>query len=275
MKTPVKWGWYQQKEQGYKFNPSTGGVDFARVTELEPGKLSIKYGNDFGDAWIDHNTVPANTEWYFWDNPQIPHLLYPNPANPKGAKDWIRLVPYNILTQTHTQSGTSRINDLLTEFAGRSLTWEEVVDPKPVKLKRSRRVLLCPSSPNCYTYYYNTTYAEWVQKYTTYYEQHGYEVLVRSKPTRKYRHLPQGRLAHQLEEDQILFTVSQHSVSAIESILAGVPAVVTGPHCGGLLATPWGEDLRTPDQDQVYAWVDTLLGDTRHKIEMWEGTWKK
>ena len=268
------WGWYRHVGPGYRFDFKRGGVDFRKTTTIDNSRLHIKFGNDFGPQWIDHNTVD---NFYFYDNPELPHLINPNPSNPKGEKTWIRLVPNAILTQNPHRRGAERVNDLISYYSGKKLTWQDIVKPKPVTIKRSRRVLVCPSSANCLHYYYGTSSSDWIDNICKHLRDLGYTPLVRGKPSRLQRKKG-NTLGRQIQEDSILFTVSQHSVCALESILEGVPAVTTGIHSAGALATPWQEmcegKLRTPDLDTVEDWVDWVCGNTYHISELKEGTWR-
>lgn len=266
-------GWYVWQGPGYGFD-GLKNKNYLRVKSTNDNRWYIKYGNDFGDAWIDHHTVE---NFYFLDNPELPHLLYPNPANPNGLKNFVRLVPNGILTNTHTQSGTDRMNQTLSELVGKPTVWQDIANPKDVAWNNSRKVLLCPSSPNCFKYYYNTTQQQWIEHYTRELESRGYSVEVRNKPTRNLRRDPNQRLCNILKQSDYAFTVSQHSVSAIESILAGTVAVVTGPHGCGELATPWQHfvegSMQTPTVAEQEAWVDTLLGNTWTKQDIRTGAW--
>lgn len=269
-----KWGWYEWQGPGYSFDPPND-TNFRKTTTIDNTKWYIKFGNDFGDDWIDHKTVK---NFYFYDNPELPHLLYPNPANPKGAKDWIRLVPNEILTQPKSGSGTERINRLLSEHSGTSMVWQDLVYPHDVLWSNSNRVLVCPSSANCYHYYYNDDVNIWIKKTCDDLRRLGYEPVVRTKPSRTLRRdKPLSRLGRELAQGDYLCTVSQHSVTALETILEGYPAVVTGVHGAGFLATPWEEfeqgEIRLPMTIEIESWMDTVLSNCRHKSEMKEGTW--
>ena len=277
MKQPKNWGWYKHNgSDTYRFDPGKNVNDFNKITEPTDGLL-IKYGNDFGPEWIDHTSIPHDN-WYFYDNPELPHLLYPNPANPMGRKEWVRLVPNNILTQTKTGSGSDRVNRMLTELAGQPLVWQDLVYPRDTVWSNSKRVLVCASSPNCYIYYYNTTASEWTEWVCRELRKHGYEPVLRNKPSRTLRtKTSDSRLYQQLASGDYIGTVSQHSVSAMETLLAGYPAITTGPHPCGELATPFEEflqgDLTLPQSDDIEDWVDGLLYNTRHKTEMRSGSW--
>lgn len=266
-------GWWQWVGPGYGYD-GLKGSNYRRISQTNDDNWYIKYGNDFGPSWIDHTTVK---NFYFLDNAELPHLLYPSKINPRGQKEWVRMVPGAILTQQQSASGTERVNRLLSDFAGQQITWQDLVKPQPVRLRDVKRVLLCPSSPNCYEYYYNTTQSAWIKRMTELFASKGYTVDVRHKPTRDDRRDTRKRLGAILQSTDYFATVSQHSVSAVESILAGTPAITTGPHPCGNLATPLEQftsgEIRRPSLEQTEAWIDALLGNTYHKQEIRSGAW--
>lgn len=277
----LEWGWYQRIEDHWKIgNVSVGGA-YRRIQDTGDinGEHLIKFGNDFGQGWIDHLSIP-HMNWHFWDNPEIPHFLYPNPANPKGNKSWVRWVRGDIFSnEINTETGhVDRINDLLTDHAGHPMVWEELLQPLSVVKRNSKKILICPSTPNCYHYYYNQNRSEWIDKWSTWVERLGYEPVVKRKPTRADRNQNENnRLDTILRTDQYLATLSQHSAGAMESIIAGTPVIVTGPHPIGNLATTTEEFqqgiLKTPDQDQVWRWIERVLSNVRHKSELFTGSW--
>ena len=276
----MDWGWYRRVGQGWSVKTVGKGGDFERITSvknIEPNQFVVKFGNDFGPGWIDHKTIP-HSHWRFWDNPEIPHFLYPNPVNPLAHKSWIRWTPSDILTTHKHERGSDRINQIIREITKRNLTWHDIVVPKTVTRPNSKTVVLLPSSANCYKYYYRTEQSIWINTWRTRLEKLGYTVIVHQKTSRKLRTMgPQYQLAAFLDGQNALCTVSQHSAAALETILTGIPAVVTGPHPSGELATPMEEfllgHLRTPNTAEVEDWCDWVLGNIRHKHEIWSGAW--
>ncbi len=238
-----------------------------------------KPGDPFYDKPFQHPRHYTHDNWHFIDNPEIPQFLWSNPANPKGSKDWVRFVKGNLFTnpQQHSTNGASRCNDLLREFSGgRTTAWHEIVTVKPVSLISRKRVLICPVSDLNYPNYYNTTAKEWLTDVIQWLLDHHYDYDIRHKPSRKSR--IGNQLTDQLQSGRYCATISQHSAAAMESIIAGVPAVTTGPHPAGELATPWEEftqgHLRAPELIEVVNWIEIVLGNVRHKRELFEGTWK-
>lgn len=276
----LNFGWYQRIGTNPRIAITTHGGDYRRlVPGLKPrGDHLVKFGNNWGSDWIDHKKIVHNN-WHFWDNPEIPHFLYPGPHNPKGKKVWVRWCRNDIFStpENTTVGHADRINYYLTEEAGQKFTWEELVQPKPVRAKNSKRILICPSSANCYTYYYGLDQKTWIKRCIKMVESRGYEAVVRYKPGRTARTEQEDlRLVNSL--DQFAATVSQHSASAVESIGAGTPAIVTGPHPAGPLATTREQflsgEFNLPTDDQVYQWFELLLSNTRHKVELFTGIWQ-
>ena len=273
-------GWWKHTGTDHKFDPMSP-TDYTITTEFG-FETMIKYGNDFDRSiWLDHKTVPHD-DWYFIDNPELPHLVYPNPSNPLGHKSWSRVVRGAILTQESSgQDHSQRINQTLKDLSSSIITeWQELVMPRHVIRHDSDIVLLCPSSANCFEYYYDTTRTRWIESVSSLVRNQGLEPIVWDKPARRARtQHAETRLHTRLLQDPPLCTVSQHSVAALETLLAGVPAVVTNTHGTGELATPAEEffgdwHLRTHHAQEVETWVATaVLANTWHKQDIRSGAW--
>lgn len=284
----LHWGWHIRKPDAQDWRIHLDNFEPCyNIADTDGSQMLIKFGNEWaskpGDPFygidFQHPKTLAHDNWYFWDNPEVPQLLWINPANHRGAKDWIRWVKGNLFTtlDTHTASGTDRINSLLNDFSkGRVTHWEDIAPLHPVKLTSSKTVLIVPSSEPNYPNYYNTTQQEWLRDVIQEVLDQGLDYEIRFKAGRKAR--AQGnQLTDQLHTGKYLCTISQHSVAAVETVMAGYPAVVTGPHPAGELATTWGEftqqEYRTPSIDVVYDWIDIILGNCRHKSEIFSGEW--
>lgn len=277
----MTWGWHQRCADHWRIGMTSHGGAFEKIHSLDQvnGEMLVKFGNDFGAGWIAHTDIPHGN-WYFWDNPEIPQLLNPNPVNPAGNKDFVRFTRGSLFSEHfNTLTDCGRFSSMLEDLAP-GTTLENLVRPVPVRKKATNRVLLCPSSPNCYTYYYDSKQTDWLWRWSSHLEAAGFEPVVRRKPDRKIRvNKPEMRLYETLLLDDYYCTISQHSVAALESIMAGTPAVVTGPHPAGELATPKEEfvlgHLRIPDQDQVWNWIRRVASNTYHKSELFSGAWHK
>jgi len=274
----LHWGWYRRRDTAKDWRIHLDNYEVCHdIGSEDPQRHLLKFGNEWGHRPFQHPNNLSHQNWHFWDNPEIPQLLWPNPANPMGSKDWIRWVPGEILTTKKTENGASRINDLLKHYSnGRVTAWHDIAPVKPVSFTPSKTMLLVPSSPANYEHYYGTNQARWIEQYSKELRRLGYEVEIRIKRGRKFR--KQGNeLTDQLNTGKYFGTVSQHSVAAMETIMAGYPAIVTGPHPAGNLATPWQEfadgHTRKPTLIDTINWVETLLGNCRHKSEIFGGTW--
>jgi len=256
------------------------------ISQTDGSRHCFKLGNE----WISKPESPfygkpfqhpqnySHDNWHFWDNPEIPQLMWRNPANPTASKDWIRWVPSEILTSKHTASGSDRINKLLKRYSsGRITAWQEIAPVRSVSINSSKTLLIVPSSEPNYPNYYATTQRDWLQDQIQIVLDLGFDYEIRFKQGRKSRSLG-NELTDQLRSGHYVATISQHSVAAMETVMAGYPAVVTGPHPAGELATPLEEfkrkHLRTPTAYETVEWCDTLLGNCYHKQEIFEGSWK-
>jgi len=264
--------------------PEYGGT----VTPWE-GKWSdrmLMFGNCWvkGTPWTDPKLIPPTTRWFYFDNPQLPHLLYQGEWNPKGYKNWCRIVEGNTATQTSTpirpgQTGSARINRQLAEVTDGNIThWKQIVGERRDCTLRGDVVMLCPPSEGVFKHYYQTTKALWINRWRRLLEDRGFRVIIRNKPNREDREQHSNRLYQKLHKQGVAFTVSIHSVSAIESILAGVPAVVEGRHPADNLGTPMMQFLKTgeinkPTVQEQNIWIERLLMDTFHKSECYNGSW--
>lgn len=278
----MDWGWYQRVENHWRVGTTDVGGAFCRINDIGHvnGEMLIKFGNNFGPEWIKHTDIP-HRNWRFWDNPELPELLNPNPANPAGNKDFVRFPRGSLFTETfNSESNSARLDSILRDLSSGQTSLEELLRPVPVRVRNTRRVLLCPSSPNCFRYYYGDTITSWLSRWSHWASQNGYEPVVRRKPARPERvKNPETRLYEHLLLNDYAFTISQHSVAAVESILAGVPAVTTGPHPIGPLYTPheWAMsgDFVTPEIDLVWNWIGRLAYNTYHKSELFTGAWNQ
>jgi len=223
----------------------------------------------------------TGADWWYWDNPQLPHLLYRGDWNPMGHKNWMRLIQNNTATPPTTafENSDGRINRQLNKIThGKHTTWESIVGPRRPVEARSKVALLCPSGAGIFPNYYNINKTDWIREKTLQLQKQGWEVILRDKPSRGQREIDNGKLYEQLTMQNIGITVSIHSVGPVESLLAGVPAIVEGRHAGGPGTTPWQDFIQTgaintPHQSDVDAWVETILNHTYHKTEAYTGEW--
>ena len=271
---------------GWRLCDAAHGGTLKPAEQGEFSKKMLMFGNCWikGTPWTHPDAIPSTTRWFYWDNPQLPHLLYQGVWNPKGYKNWCRIVECNTATQTATpirtgQTGSARINRQLGEVTNGTIThWEQIVGDRSDCRLRGDVVMLCPPSGPVFEHYYATTKGLWIHRWRRILEDRGYTVIIRDKPQRQKREQHQNRLYQQLQKKQIAFTVSIHSVSAIESILAGVPAVVEGRHPADNIGTAAEKflqtgEINTPTVQEQNIWIERLLMDTFHKTECYDGSW--
>ena len=291
----LKWGIYRVTGDAMRIRTRELGGDVERLQDQNLGLVTDKDTLVvMGNIWVHkdeqertrfrHPRLVAQTgatAWY-WDNPQLPHLLYRGAWNPNGYKNWMRIVKNNTATQTAQGSGKGEavINEQLVKITnGRHTQWQSIIGEHRACQIRSKTALLCPSGAGIFPNYYGLDKAKWIQQKTRELEKLGWRVILRDKPGRSAReHIHNGRLYQQLIAQNIGITVSIHSVGPVESLLAGVPALVEGRHAGGECATPYDEymqtgNIRMPHQTDVEQWCARLLDDTFHKTEAYEGTW--
>jgi len=241
----------------------------------------------FGNPWVckdptqrrfnhPNSIIPRVAAYYFWDNPELPHLLYRGSWNPRHEKSWMRIVPGGILSgdTPRLQHRVDSINQQLRILSGGAVsTWHDIVGPRrPVRV-RGNRVLVILSSSGVYHHYSRLEKWTWKHGVVQDLVSRGYEVHVRDKVGRKNR----DNLNEILAEDWA-FTVSYQSACVMESVLAGTPAVTWNQRdCGGTLTTPYGEMLeghiRECDEDAVDHRVECLFANTFHKQEAYTGEW--
>ena len=276
----LRWGWYISKQGPATHWYARNYDECDDIFPTDGTKHMFKFGNEWAlqDPYkrpFQHPRLLTHDNWHFVDNPEIPHLLWPSHANPKGKKSWVRCVRGGLFTHTHG-SGTDRVNRLLRrESSNRVTHWRDLVDvDKPRQLK-NKHVLITPVTAPNYEHYYDTTQREWLKEVIKDLTTMGFTYDIRQKPSRE------GRIGNQLVEvlstGRYCATVSQHSVAAVETLLAGIPAVTTGPNSCLGLDTPMHQfmqgELKQAHETDVEQLVDSLLHNCLHKSELAEGLW--
>jgi hypothetical protein len=277
-------GWYIQK-LGADNRIHFDNFDVCKdISKTDGSRMLIKFGNEFGHPLkappFQHPNTCPHDNWYHWDNPELPQFLWPLGHNPSGAKDWVRWVKGGLLTQgsysDDVPTHVKRINKLLRETSGQLIyTWQDIVQIQKPQHDLRKVALICPVTAPNFVHYYSTTQQDWINKVTKVLERQGYTWEVRHKPGRGAR--VGNQLIDQLSGGKYGITVSQHSVAAMESAIAGIPPVVTGPHPTGMLGTPWTEfeygHVRPISKKDVENQCLRLLANIRHKKELFTGAW--
>lgn len=198
----------------------------------------------------------------FVDNPLFSEIIFDNPLNPGMAKGWGRYVRQTgqanacfVPAEPGTWQDYDRLNRLYhTRSGGQDFDqlwggWREV------KAADTLPWLICEPRDEILRYWYHTSLAQWLHEITTGLRALGHAWHSRPKPIRRHRaNRTVPRVIHCA--DQYRGVITAHSVSAIDAILAGRPAVIWGqdPTCG--VGTPWSEfvtagQVRLPSLLQV------------------------
>lgn len=249
---------------------------------VDPNLPIIMKGNFFED--FTHIRQFAASEVYYWDNCLLPQLMYENPANPRGAKVWCRLVQGStapgLYTQTEPeiQAHETRVNDWLRrESRDRVRDWRDLCRVyRPVK-SRSRRVLLCLSQTLTLQAYYGESRSEIEQRIREVCQSQGWELVIRHKRDR--RHRQQHSLTDLLLREQFHLVICTHSAAALEILATGTPVMSLGAECSHHLSTTWQEfcqgEVRECTEQQVLDQMRQTLCTVFHKQELLSGSWSQ
>lgn len=209
----------------------------------------------------------------FLDNPLFSELIYPNPGNANGQKTWARYVRQSGQTNrcfVPDQAGTvADYNRLQREWqrdaqstAGLDSLWGGWRDVQ--EQQHLPWLIVCPRD-QILQYWYGRSLLSWQTEITQHLDARGDRYVLRPKQDRKHRmHRTDSRVLWTAAQYRGIITA--HSVSSVDAVLAGRPAVTWGqdPTCG--LGTPWTEfiatgTVREPTQDQVkiaaWTWAKT------------------
>ena len=215
----------------------------------------------------------------FYDNPLFSELLSPNPGNPGGTKTWGRFV-----RQTHQINSAfvpdqpggpedwQRLEREWQRSGGHSLPLERLWGGwRDVEERPDLPWLIAAPRGEILQYWYGITLEAWLNLVTTQLQALGHAWHLRPKPDRRQRNRdPQARILW--TAPQYRGTITAHSVSAIDTILAGRPAVVWGQDPTLGLATPWPEfqatgQVRLPWPDDVECAAETWAATTWPTLE--------
>jgi hypothetical protein len=216
----------------------------------------------------------------FQDNPLFSELIFPNPMNPAGSKTWQRYVP-----QTAGQVNPAFVpNDLATsdlawrrlqrrwQRAGGSDFLELYGGAHPCESPQDQPWLICAPRAEILHYWYNTDLAAWQHEVISTLDRLGHTWEWRAKPIRRLRSNNTVPRVTQIVQGY-RGVITAHSVSAIDSILRGRPAVVWGQDPTLGLGTPWSEFAdsgvtRTWSPGDLEARLWTWASVTHHSLEL-------
>ena len=211
----------------------------------------------------------------FTDNPLFSEMIFDNPINPGNQKTWLRLVRQTgqanccfVPQQLGKPQDYDRINTYYRRKAGQDFDqlwggW------RPVESRPDLPWLVCEPRDEILRYWYNTSLSEWRTLIQDALGDEPYHV--RPKPIRRLRaNGTVPRVIHMMTQYRGVITA--HSVSAIDSILAGRPAVIWGqdPTLGcGTPFQEWERDhhVRMPSLDQVQTAACTWAATTYSSLD--------
>ena len=211
----------------------------------------------------------------FMDNPLFSEMIFPNAVNPQAQKTWQRLVRQTgqanccfVPEQLGTPQDYDRLNSYWRRKSGQDFDqlWKGW---RPVESRPDLPWLVCEPRDEILRYWYNTTLSEWRTLIQDALGDEPYHV--RPKPIRKER--ANGTVPRVINiMGQYRGVITAHSVSAIDSILAGRPAVIWGqdPTLGcGTPFQEWERDhhVRMPSLDQVHTAACTWAATTYSSLD--------
>lgn len=188
----------------------------------------------------------------FYDNPLFSELIYPNPGNTGGQKTWGRFVRQTgqanacfVPAELGTPDDYKRLErewqqDAHTDHSLDTLWggWRAVEEAHDLPW-----LVVCPRD-QILQYWYTTSLEHWLTQIERHLQARGDAYEIRLKRDRKYRMRDvNSRVIHTAPRYRGIITA--HSVSSIDAILAGRPAIIWGqdPTCG--TGTPWREFVST------------------------------
>lgn len=230
---------------------------------------------------VDHHWVYSGMQLrdnpcaVFVDNPLFSEIIFPSAGNPTGQKTWQRYVRQTgqanccfVPEQPGTWQDWDRLNTYWRRKTGGDFDqlwggW------RPVESQSDLPWLVCEPRDEILRYWYNTTLAEWRTQIADALGDEPYHV--RPKPVRRLR--SNGTVPRVIDiMAQYRGVITAHSVSAIDAILAGRPAVIWGqdPTLGcGTPFQQWERDhhVRTPSLDQVQSAACTWAATTHPSLD--------
>lgn len=189
----------------------------------------------------------------FIDNPLFSELITPGAANPRGIKSWGRFV-----RQTAGQAAPAFVPEQAgstEDYLRLEREWQRLQGGTDQPFDRlwggwrevepgSGAWLIAAPRDEIMQYWYGQTLQAWLAEITHELRRRGQAWEIRHKQDRKIRNRsPQDRIRARAQSYRGIITA--HSVSAIDAILAGRPAIVWGQDPTQGLATPWQEWLVT------------------------------
>lgn len=287
----LHWGLNRFVGPGWRIALTELGGDCERLVDQ---RLDLIQATDrilmMGNAYVNRDpnmrefhrpeaVIPRCREFYFWDNPPLPHILYRGLHNPLGHKNWMRITRQGIMPRAgrHDTEQVRRINQQLGSLTGgRIQHWQQLTQGVRAVQPRSQRALVIESSHQVYERYAGITRDQWRAEVCAECARQGFTVDLREKQSRALR--TPRELDRVLRENSYAVTISFQSMAQVESVIAGVPAVnYLGEQLHSELVTPWQEfqqgQLRQAPADEVEQEIESMFDQLWHKQEAYAGAW--
>jgi len=213
----------------------------------------------------------------FIDNPLFSEIIFDNPLNPGMAKTWGRFVRQSgqpnqcfVPAELGTEQDYAVLEAMSQRRGHRSFDalwggWRSVTADE------ARPWLICEPREEILQYWYNRSLSSWRHEIATALLDLGHDWEFRPKPARRHRAnnlVP--RVLHVAANYRGVITA--HSVSAIDSLLAGRPSVIWGQDPTLGCGTPWTEfvatgQAREPSLTQIQIAACTWAATTHRTLE--------
>lgn len=196
--------------------------------------------------------------FYYMDSGYLGNIA--NPQNPRGNKNYHRIVPNDLQHQDIQSRPSDRLDRLGIKFQPRR--------------HGSRIIIAAPDEKPCR--FYGIDRDEWIQNTVAKIKQHtDRPIVIRERAPRRIDRVATDPLVQVLRDD-VHALVTFNSNAAVEAILEGVPVFVLAPTHA---AAPVGnrdlaciDDPVWPDSDLVRAWACHLAYGQYSVKELEDGT---
>lgn len=196
-------------------------------------------------------------DFYYMDTGYFGNM--PNPLNPQGWKVWHRIVKNNLQHTDIQPKPDDRFKKLGITFHSRR--------------HGSRIIVAAPDEKPCR--FYGIDQQDWIDQTVTTLKQHtDRPIVVRQRASKRLDRIQTDPLS-QVLVNNVHALVTFNSLSAVESVLAGVPVFTTAPNAAEPVGNTDLAQIETPywpDRDKLYAWACSLSYGQFHNSELKDGT---
>lgn len=212
-------------EKIYKFDFSKyrkfNEIDFIEIQKKNIKKFDIilQFGNNFENFY----SILKKKSFFsiYIDNPSLPHLSYLNPINKNPSKKYYRILNNKVLpTKLAFSESQIKYFTLFTEWF-----YDSGFGRSVIKLSKNEKCLIIKPDNRICMNYYGISNEEWLRNCKKILNKLNIAYDIRDKPDIKLRRRNADfQLTSIIKNYQ--FSVSIHSLSAVETLFSGRPAVV-------------------------------------------------